>query len=274
MKPEQKRLLITALRDAGRTVAMTGDGVNDVLALKAANCSIAMASGSEAASQVSHIVLLNSDFSAMPSVVEEGRRVINNIERSASLYLVKNIFSFVLAFITLFAALPYPFTPAQLSLISGITIGIPSFILAMEPNKNRVQGHFLSNVLYRALPAALTDIILVVGTLLFYIAFSLNEGALSTICTAVIGVVGLAMVHYTCKPYNKIRAWMMVLLSVAFAVSFLFLKYLFTLSSLEWSDVLIMVVLCLLAFPMMDRFTKLLDLLKNFLASKKQQKAE
>ena len=270
--PEQKRLLIMSMREAGHTVAMTGDGVNDVLALKAADCSIAMASGSEAASQVSHIVLLDSDFSAMPSVVEEGRRVINNIERSAALYLVKNIFSFVLAFITLFAALPYPFTPAQLSLISGLTIGVPSFVLAMEPNKNRVQGHFLPNVLFRALPAAITDILLVVGTLLFYIAFQLNEGALSTICTAVIGVVGLSMVHYTCRPYNKLRTWMMIAVSAAFAVCFLFLKSLFTLSVLQWSDVLIMVVLALLAFPMTDRFTKWLDLLKDFLSSKKQAK--
>ena len=217
-------------------------------------------------------MLLDSDFSAMPSVVEEGRRVINNIERSAALYLVKNIFSFVLAFITLFAALPYPFTPAQLSLISGLTIGVPSFVLAMEPNKNRVQGHFLPNVLFRALPAAITDILLVVGTLLFYIAFQLNEGALSTICTAVIGVVGLSMVHYTCRPYNKLRTWMMIAVSAAFAVCFLFLKSLFTLSVLQWSDVLIMVVLALLAFPMTDRFTKWLDLLKEFLSSKKQAK--
>ena len=128
--------------------------VNDVLALKEADCSIAMASGSDVACQVSHIVLLDSNFASMPSVVAEGRRVINNIERSASLYLVKNIFSFCLAFFTLFATLPYPFSPAQLTLVSAVTIGIPSFILAMEPNESLVKGKFLRNVLFRAPPAA------------------------------------------------------------------------------------------------------------------------
>ncbi len=140
--PAQKRSLVQALKAEGHTVAMTGDGVNDVLALKEADCSIAMASGSDVACQVSHIVLLDSNFASMPSVVAEGRRVINNIERSASLYLVKNIFSFFLAFFTLFATLPYPFSPAQLTLVSAVTIGIPSFILAMEPNESLVKENF------------------------------------------------------------------------------------------------------------------------------------
>ncbi len=262
--PEQKRELVSAMREAGHTVAMTGDGVNDVLALKAANCSIAMASGSDVACQVSHIVLLNSDFSSMPSVVEEGRRVINNIERSASLYLVKNIFSFILAFITLFASLPYPFTPAQLSLVSALTIGLPSFVLAMEPNKNRVEGRFLSNVLYRALPAAFTDLVLITSALLFYLAFQLEEGALSTICTAMIGIVGLLMVHRTSLPYNTLRRIMVAGVSTAFAVSFFFLKDFFTLSVLHWSDTLVLVVLALLAYPAMDRFTVWFDALRRF----------
>ncbi len=263
--PEQKRELVNAMREAGHTVAMTGDGVNDVLALKAANCSIAMASGSDVACQVSHIVLLNSDFSSMPSVVEEGRRVINNIERSASLYLVKNIFSFVLAFITLFASLPYPFTPAQLSLVSALTIGLPSFVLAMEPNKNQVKGRFLPNVLYRALPAAFTDIFLILGALLFYLAFHLEEGALSTICTAIIGIVGLLMVHWTSKPYNLLRRIMVIVLITAFIVSFIFLGDFFTLSALNWPDILILVVLTLLAYPAMDQFTSWFDRFWNLL---------
>lgn len=266
--PEQKRELVSAMREAGHTVAMTGDGVNDVLALKAANCSIAMASGSDVACQVSHIVLLNSDFSAMPSVVEEGRRVINNIERSASLYLVKNIFSFILAFITLFATLPYPFTPAQLSLVSALTIGLPSFVLALEPNKNRVSGRFLPNVLYRALPAALTDILLILATLLFYLAFDLHEGALSTISTAMIGIVGLLMVHRTSLPYNTLRRIMVAGVSAAFAAAFLFLKDFFTLSALHWSDILILTVLALLAYPAMERFTIWLDTLRRFFSGR------
>lgn len=209
------------------------------------------------ACQVSDIVLLNSDFSSMPSVVQEGRRVINNIERSASLYLVKNIFSFILAFITLFATLPYPFTPAQLSLVSALTIGIPSFILAMEPNNSRVTGRFMRNVITRALPAAMTDIILIVGILLFYVAFHLNEGALSSICTAVMGVVGLLMVHETCKPYNKIRTAMMVFVCVGFVFSFFVLKNFFTISALQWSDALILIVFVALAGPVMRQMQSL-----------------
>ena len=262
--PKQKRLLVEAMKRDGHTVAMTGDGVNDVLALKSADCSVAMASGSEVACQVSHIVLLNSDFSSMPSVVQEGRRVINNIERSASLYLVKNIFSFVLAFITLFATLPYPFTPAQLSLVSALTIGLPSFVLAMEPNNNRVQGKFLQNVIYRALPAALTDLILIVGILLFYVAFDLNEGALGSICTAVMGMVGLVMVHETCKPYNKLRGVMMVFIAVAFVFCFFALKSFFTISALLWSDTLILIVFLALAKPVMREMTIIVQKIGQF----------
>lgn len=257
--PEQKRKLVQALKACGHTVAMTGDGVNDVLALKAADCSVAMASGSDVACQVSHIVLMNSDFSAMPSVVEEGRRVINNIERSAALFLVKNIFSFILAIITLFFALPYPFSPAQLSLVNALTIGIPSFILAMEPNKNMVKGHFLRNVMYRALPAALTNVALVVGVLMFYLIFRISDGALSSICTAVMGVVGLIMVHRTSKPYNKIRLCLITGMSLAFAVAFIFLKPYFTLSPMEAGDVLVLAVFALLAKPMMNFFAAAMD---------------
>ena len=270
--PKQKRQLILAMKRAGHTVAMTGDGVNDVLALKAADCSVAMASGSEVACQVSQIVLMNSNFSSMPNVVQEGRRVINNIERSAALYLVKNIFSFVLAFITLFATLPYPFTPAQLSLVSGLTIGIPSFVLAMEPNNNRVKGKFLKNVIYRALPAAIADIILIVGVLLFYVAFKLNEGALSSICTAIMGVVGLLMVHKTSKPYNKLRVAMMVVCSVGFALSYFFLKDIFTLSSLLWSDTLILVVFAVMSIPVMKAATVCVEKTGEFIASHRRPK--
>ena len=150
--PEQKCRLIRAMQKNGHTVAMTGDGVNDVLALKEADCGIAMASGSQAACQIAQLVLLNSDFQSMPAIVGEGRRVINNIQRAASLFLVKNIFSLLLSLVSLFAGFPYPLLPLQLSLIGSLTIGIPSFFLALEPNNSRVEGHFLSNVFYKALP--------------------------------------------------------------------------------------------------------------------------
>ena len=249
--PAQKRSIEQALKADGHTVAMTGDGVNDVLALKEADCSIAMASGSGVACQASHIVLLDSQFSALPSVVAEGRRVINNIERSASLYLVKNIFTFVLSLITLLFTLPYPYTPAQLSLVNALTIGIPSFILAMEPNENRISGRFMPNVIYRALPAALSDLILVVGVMLFYLAFHIKEDMLSTLCTGIMGIVGLLMIHQTSLPLNKLRKAMLIGLCAAFVVCYFFLPELFTLSALDNPSLLILVVLGLLAFSVM-----------------------
>ena len=225
--------------------------VNDVLALREADCSIAMASGSGVACQASHIVLLDSQFSALPSIVAEGRRVINNIERSASLYLVKNIFTFVLSLITLFFTLPYPYTPAQLSLVNALTIGIPSFILAMEPNENRISGRFMPNVIYRALPAALSDLILVVGVMLFYLAFHIKEDMLSTLCTGIMGIVGLLMIHQTSLPLNKLRKAMLIGLCAAFVVCYFFLPELFTLSALDNPSLLILIVLGLLAFSVM-----------------------
>ena len=245
--PDQKKQLVQAMKAAGHTVAMTGDGVNDVLALREADCSIAMASGSSVACQASHIVLLDSDFSAMPSVVAEGRRVINNIERSASLYLVKNIFTFILAITTLIFTLPYPYSPAQLSLVNAITIGIPSFILAMEPNEDRISGHFLGNVLRRALPAALADYLLVLGVMLFYLAFHLEDDMLSTISTGVMGVVGLMMVFRTSKPFNTLRIVMMSFLIAAFAVCYFFFPTYFTIEPLNTRGLLVFIVFALLA---------------------------
>ena len=254
--PDQKKKLVAAMKRAGHTVAMTGDGVNDVLALREADCSIAMASGSGVACQASHIVLLDSQFSALPSVVAEGRRVINNIERSASLYLVKNIFTFVLSLITLFFTLPYPYTPAQLSLVNALTIGIPSFILAMEPNESLVKGKFLRNVLFRALPAAMTDLAMVVGILLFYIAFHLDDTAMITICTGVMGIVGLMMVHRTCQPYNTIRKVMIVVLGVLFVIAYFGFPTLFSLEKLSLQSALILIVFGLLYWVGMARLVR------------------
>lgn len=264
--PAQKRQLVRAMQAEGHTVAMTGDGVNDVLALKEADCSIAVASGSDVACQVAQIVLMDNNFASMPSVVGEGRRVINNIERSASLYLVKNIFTFFLAFFTLFATLPYPFSPAQLSMINGVTIGIPSFILALEPNENRITGKFLRNVFFRALPCAMTDLVLIVGILLFYIAFQIDDTSMSTICTGVMGIVGLMMVHRTSKPYNKLRVAMIIVLTLAFLVAFFFLPEIFTLRTLDFSSMLILVVFGLLAWPVLNLFSRINDRLRDELA--------
>ncbi len=204
--PEQKRELVCALKSRGHTVAMTGDGVNDILALKDADCSVAMAAGSDAAAQVSQLVLLESDFACMPSVVMEGRRVVNNIERSASLFLVKNLFSFLLALFSLCFRVSYPLEPAQVSLISMFTIGIPAFFLAMQPDKNRIRGHFLANVLIRALPAGLTDFLVVGALVVFGQVFGVDAEDVSTACTMLLAIVGFMILYNISRPMN-VRRW-------------------------------------------------------------------
>ena len=255
--PEMKRRLVLALKKQGHTVAMTGDGVNDVLALKEADCSIAVASGSDVACQVSQIVLTDSNFASLPDVVAEGRLVINNIDRSASLYFVKNMFSIAMAIISLIFTLPYPLSPAQLGLVNCMTIGVPAFILAMEPNESLVKGKFLRNVLFRALPAAMTDLAMVVGILLFYIAFQLDDTAMITICTGVMGIVGLMMVHRTCQPYNTIRKVMIV--GVLFVIAYFGFPTLFSLQKLNLQSALILIVFGLLSWPVMKAFCRLND---------------
>ncbi len=218
--PDQKKRLIQALQAQKHTVAMTGDGVNDLLAMKCADCSIAMASGAQAASQVASLVLLDSDFSAMPGIVAEGRRVINNIQRAAALFLVKNIFSLALSIISLFTNWPYPLAPLHLSVISTLTIGIPSFFLAMEPNYDRVHGSFLLGVLRRALPGGLTNIFVVLFAQAFMDVFSLPAEPVATVCAGILGVVGLLVLFQVCKPFDKFRKiiWgaMVVLMVVCF----------------------------------------------------------
>lgn len=203
--PDQKRKFVRALKKAGRTVAMTGDGVNDVLALKDADCSVAMASGSDAAAQASQLVLLDSNFACMPSVVMEGRRVVNNIERSASLFLVKNIFSFLLSLFSVCLMINYPLEPSQISLISMFTIGVPAFFLALQPNKNIIQGHFLSNVLIKALPAGITDFLVVGALVVFGQVFEVGETDISTACTMLLAIVGFVILYNISKPMNALR---------------------------------------------------------------------
>lgn len=204
--PEQKRQFVQALKKAGHTVGMTGDGVNDILALKDADCSVAMASGCDAASQVSQLVLLDSDFSCMPSVVAEGRRVVNNIERSASLFLVKNIFSFLMAVFSVCFQLSYPLEPAQISLISTFTIGIPAFLLALQPNPNIIKGHFLGNVLIKALPAGITDFLVVGALVVFGQVFAVEPSDISIACTLLLAIVGFMILYNISKPMDC-RRW-------------------------------------------------------------------
>lgn len=257
--PEQKRQLVLAIKKSGHTVAMTGDGVNDVLALKEADCSIAMASGSDIASRVSQLVLLDSNFASMPLVVAEGRRVINNIERSASLFLVKNIYSFFLALISITAVFGYPIEPSQLSLINLVTIGIPSFVLALEPNTNIVKGKFLRNVLYRALPAALTNLFLTVGVVLFSLAFDLDNAQTSTVAALLVGVVGLMMLFRVCRPFDIRRIILWISMCSAFIFCIVFFKDFFSISMPDTGSLLIFAVFTLLAYPVMNYISIWID---------------
>lgn len=272
--PEQKRYLVRAFQKQGHTVAMTGDGVNDVLALKDANCGIAMASGSQAASQVAQIVLLNSQFSAMPAIVAEGRRVINNIQRAASLFLVKNIFSFALTLLLLFIDMPYPLLPIQLSLISTFTIGIPSFFLALEPNYARVEGKFMRNVIRRAMPGGLTNLTIVLLAGFFTSTFGLSNEQLNTICVWVMSAVGLVTLYHVSVPFTRLRLAVLAGMTAAMLFSLLVIPAFFDLPALNASSALILVTL-LLACPTVMRFFRVIfdkRVAKLDLAPAKKQK--
>ena len=205
VSPTQKKEIVKCLKEKGHTVAMTGDGVNDVLALKEADCSIAMASGSDACKNCSELVLLDSNFASMPKIVAEGRRTINNIERSAALFLVKTIYASILAIIFLIAKMPYPFMPIQLSLISIVTIGIPSFILALEPNKERIKGHFLRNVISRSVPTALTVVLNIIVIAIWGYKKNIDIQVYSSLCVILTAFTGLHLLSSLCKPLDIFR---------------------------------------------------------------------
>lgn len=240
--PNQKRQFVQALQDAGNTVAMTGDGVNDVLALKDADCSIAMASGSDAAAQAAQVVLLDSDFACMPSVVLEGRRVVNNIQRSASLFLVKNIFSFLLSIFSAVFMITYPLEPSQVSLISMFTIGIPGFFLALEPNKTRIKGHFITNVLLKALPAGLTDVFAVGALVMCGHVFGLPSEDIATAATMLLAIVGFMILYKICQPLNRLRICVFVGNMAGLIFCGVFLNQLFALEGMSKICILLFVM--------------------------------
>lgn len=211
VRPEQKKAFVLALQAEGHTVAMTGDGVNDVLALKASDCSVAMASGSDAARNVAQLVLVDNDFASMPAVVAEGRRSINNLQRSASLFLVKTLLSITAAFLFIFLPWQYPFMPIQLTLISAFTIGLPSFVLALEPNKDLVRGHFLPNAVVHSIPGAVCAVVsIVVLTIVGNEAIGLDYRQVSTLCVMVVGLLGIMLVIRLSIPFTPLRWGLLV----------------------------------------------------------------
>jgi len=257
--PKQKREIVHVLQKQGNTVAMTGDGVNDVLALKDADCSVAMASGSEAAVQVSQVVLLDSDFSRMPSVVLEGRRVVNNIQRSASLFFVKNIFSFILSILSLCFMFSYPLEPSQISFISMFTIGIPGFFLALEPDKSRIEGRFLPNVLKNAIPGGIADV-LAVGALVFCgSAFQLKSTDVATAATLLLSIVGFMVLYSISQPMNTLRIVVLVGNMVALVLCGVFLNHLFALEAMSLECILLFVMFSFAAESLLRYLSRFID---------------
>lgn len=270
--PNQKRKFVQILKEEGKTVAMTGDGVNDVLALKDADCSIAMASGSDAAAQASQLVLLESDFSCMPEVVLEGRRVVNNIQRSASLFLVKNIFSFLLSLVSFVFMFTYPLEPSQISLISMFTIGVPAFFLALEPNKNIIKGHFLTNVFLKALPAALTDVLAVGALVIFGRTFGVSSADISTAATMLLSIVGFMILYTISAPMNVLRSVILGGCIVGLLFCSIFLNDLFAITGMTTKCVMLFVVFAIATEPVLRYLTWLIGKLRFYYKRLRGQK--
>ena len=256
--PQQKRELVQALKAHGHTVAMTGDGVNDVLALKEADCSVAMAAGSDAARNVSEIVLINNDFASMPAVVVEGRRSINNLQRSASLFLTKTLFSMALAAICIFVP-PYPFQPIQMTLFEFFCIGAPSFVLALEINRQRVKGNFMANVLQKTIPASLTVVLTTVVVMLIAHLFHYTDTQFSTLCLMTTSTIGLALIWRLCHPWNILRRALFGFCSMGFTLGVVFFPNLFSLADMTFIVVAPMVSCCFLGLMLYVEFADILD---------------
>ena len=259
--PSQKKLIIESLQRQGHTVAMTGDGVNDVLALKKADCSIAMASGSDAAKNVSQLVLLDSNFASMPEVVAEGRRTINNVERSASLLLIKTIFTCILVVICIFMESEYFYLPIHLSLITTCTISIPSFILALEPNHNLVKGKFMLKVVGKSVPAALTVVFNVVMIVLFREQFAIDADLTSTLIVIMTGTTGFIYLSRLCRPFNLFRGILYGFLVLLFTYIVMFQNDFFDLSQITFNTVLLYIVFAICSVWIFDKLNRGVDFL-------------
>lgn len=262
VRPEQKKAFVLALQQQGHTVAMTGDGVNDVLALRASDCSVAMASGSDAARNVAQLVLVDNDFASMPKVVAEGRRSINNLQRSASLFLVKTLLSVTAAVLFILLPWQYPFEPIQMTLISAFTIGLPSFVLALEPNHDLVRGHFLRNCVVRSIPGAICGVVSIVAICAVgYLALGLGYDQVSTLCVLVVAFVGLLLIVRLCIPFNALRTALVAVVVAGTALGATLLPGLFDIAAFTQPMVAVLLVafaVNAVAFqPLYDRLSKL-----------------
>ena len=257
--PQQKLDLVKALKEQGHTVAVTGDGVNDVLALKESDCSIAMASGSDAARTVSQLVLLDSNFASMPKILKEGRRSINNLQRSSSLFLTKTIFSTINAILFIFLHFDYPFQPIQLTLISALTIGAPSLILALEPNKERIKGKYIVNVIRKSIPGAMTMVFNIVALAIVCSFIHFNSTEISTLAVMITGFAGLLVLLKVSLPFNWIRCALFFTMLGAFIFAIFILKDLFSLASITLPMFYCFLVLAGFAIIVFVLFSLLID---------------
>ena len=247
--PEQKKELVLALKKRNKTVAMTGDGVNDVMALKEADCSIAMGSGSQACKSVASLVLLKDQMNALPAILYQGRCVINNIQRTASLFLVKTLFSVGLSLLTLICLKNYPFKPIQLTLISALATGIPSFVLTLEPNGNRVKGNFLQNVISKALPGAICVICSVIGVSILDHFVKISPGEYSTMCTILAGVNALMVLIRVCVPMTLLRKILVTIMCMIFIGSMILCQNFFYIVHLRWYEIIYVILnICLIPY--------------------------
>ena len=267
--PLGKKKIILALKSLGKVVAMTGDGVNDVLALKESDCSIAVASGSDAARSVAQIVLLDNNFSSMPKIVAEGRRTINNIERSASLLLVKTIYTVLIILTCLFTRNEYFFIPIQLTLITTTTIGIPSFILALEPNKNLVSGNFVLKIFKNSIPAGVTVFLDIVIILLFKFAFQLPESQVNALAVLLTGTTGFIHLYRISKPFNILRGTLFTVLLLGFIYGIMFQYEFFNLVAFNLKIALIFFLLVVFSVNAYDLLYKFLNLITKLVNKEK-----
>ena len=262
--PDQKAILVKALKQAGNTVAMTGDGVNDILALKESDCSIAMASGSEAVRSVSHMVLLNSNFSSMPQAVLEGRRVINNVQRASSLFFMKTIFSIIFSIFILAIQKDYPFEPLQLILLEYFVIGIPSFFLALKPNSDRIQGRFIVNLFKNAIPGGLALIINVAAVYLFlyFTKGNIDTNMVSSMATIILTFTGLAQLLRLCRPFKPMTGILFFSMLAICFFTIVFAGGTFGIIALGTENILFLIILTILAPYLIAAFYKVMDWIK------------
>lgn len=255
--PPQKQLIIKSLKENGHTVAMVGDGVNDVLAMKEADCSVAMAGGSDIARNVSHLVLLNSDFASMPKAVAEGRKAINNIQRSASLFLTKTIYSFLLAILFFMIPAPYPFIPIQMTLISAVTIGIPSFVLALEPNREKIKGNLFTNIISKSVPAALTVICSLMACVGIYMMFDIPTERYSTLTVVSTGIIGIMLIYNISIPFNNLRKTLFYSVIALLFVGVIYFNTLLQIEPFNYINVMILIPLVLISKIIYDCISKI-----------------